>query len=131
MNPPRQTIAPHLFCRRFFCVIGGACGAAGIAAFAAGKHIGGFYSDFAPILLGNAPLFMAIAFSRAPARLPRLAGLLVFLGALLFTVSLLALQYSGHHLFPYSAPLGGIMMIIGWLLFIPAAFGLSKNSAEN
>lgn len=120
-----------LFCPRFFAAAGGLFGAAGIASFAAARHMGGFYGDFAPILLGNAPLFIALALSKTQACLPRLAGLLVFLGALLFTLALLSLQYLGRHPFPYAAPLGGMMMIAGWLLFIPSAFCLMGCGSED
>lgn len=117
-----RALSQRLFCYRFFCIIGGLYGAGGIAAFAASKHIGGFYADFAPILLGNAPALLVLGLGKTEACLPRLAGLLIAAGAALFTLALLWLQYRGHHPFPYAAPIGGFMMILGWLLFIPCAF---------
>jgi len=119
--------SPRLFCPRFFAAAGGLFGAAGIAAYAASHHAGGYYGNFAPILLGNAPIFIALALTKTSAFLPRLAGLLIFLGGLLFTLAMLSLQYWGHHPFPYAAPIGGMAMILGWLLFIPAAFTLLKT----
>ncbi|KAA6405899.1 hypothetical protein [Candidatus Tokpelaia sp.] len=119
---PTLPLYRRLFCHRFFCLVGGIFGAGGIAAFAAAKHIGGFYGDFAPILLGNAPVFLLLGLGKTESCLPRLAGLLIFLGGSLFTATLLALQYYGRPLFPYAAPLGGLLMIGGWLLFTAAAF---------
>ena len=112
----------RVFCYRFFGLMGGIFGAGGIAALAAAKHIGGFYGDFAPILLAHAPVFLLLGLNKVQACLPRLAGLLIFLGSVMFTAALLSLQYCGHSLFPYAAPLGGWLMIGGWLLFIPAGF---------
>jgi len=123
-----------LFPARCFCVMGGLFGAAAIAAFAADTHIGGYFGKFAPLLLGNGAAFLAIGLSGTQLFLPRLAGFIIFIGNILFAATLLSLQYCGKTPFLMAAPIGGGMMIFGWLLFIPSAFCLTKcgnDSAEN
>lgn len=67
-----------------------------------------------------------------PVRLVTISGLAFTLGALLFSGSLYALallpstQASGPHILVYLTPLGGALLILGWLLLFVA--GLKKGS---
>jgi uncharacterized membrane protein YgdD (TMEM256/DUF423 family) len=47
-------------------------------------------------------------------------------GALLFSADLAVRHFTGHGLFPMSAPIGGSAMILGWALLVPAAVLLRR-----
>lgn len=108
---------------RVFCAVGGLLGATGIAAYVAATHIGNdYYAELAPILLGNAPILVILGFSKIRCIIAWIGGLLISLGAILFALDLPIIQTKGFHLFSYAAPLGGIMIILGWLVFTIMAF---------
>lgn len=103
----------------FLPVLAGLLGAAGVALAAAASHGGDTH------LLGNASLMCLvhapalIAFSTLGERnrLVVYPALLLALGTLIFASDLVMRHIFGSGLFPMAAPGGGMMMIIGWLLF--------------
>ncbi|AQS41954.1 MAG: Hypothetical protein BHV28_12700 [Candidatus Tokpelaia hoelldobleri] len=108
---------------RIFCAAGGLLGACGIAAYAAAAHITqGYYSVLAPILLGNGAVLVALGLSSKQCMVIWIAGFLITFGAILFSSDLICAQIMQFHLFRYAAPLGGIMIILGWLVFTMTAF---------
>lgn len=70
---------------------------------------------------------------RQAVRLVTISGLAFFLGALLFSGSLYLLawtsssSWNGSHFLVYLTPLGGSLLILGWVLLLLA--GLKKGSA--
>jgi uncharacterized membrane protein YgdD (TMEM256/DUF423 family) len=100
---------------RILVLAGGLCGAAGVALSAAAAHLGGaFVGTAASFLLMHAPVFLAVGLIGAN-RLLRIASLVLLVGLLLFCGDLLARDFLGSRLFPMSAPIGGTLLIAGWL----------------
>lgn len=64
--------------------------------------------------------------ARQPVRLVTISGLAFALGALLFSGSLYLLAFSGPHGLVYLTPIGGGLLILGWLLLLIA--GIKKGS---
>ncbi|RWH56351.1 MAG: DUF423 domain-containing protein [Mesorhizobium sp.] len=94
---------------RILVLAGGLVGAAGVALSAAAAHRGGaFTGTAASFLLMHAPVFLAIGLIGG-SRYLRIASLLLFSG------DLLARDFLGSRLFPMSAPIGGTLLIVGWL----------------
>ena len=56
------------------------------------------------------------------ARITVLAGFILGLGTIVFAGDLVARHYLGSRLFPFAAPLGGNLMILGWLAIAIGAF---------
>lgn len=112
-----------------FLVLAGLMGAAGIVLAAAGAHAAsGAGLDSAAYML----LFHAAAMIGAAAliqnglvwRGPAFAVLAAWVvGAVLFSGDIALRAFAGHRLFPMAAPSGGIILILGWLGFVVAAFG--------
>ena len=101
---------------------GGLCGALGVALSAAAAHAGGDNLDTAAsFLLMHAPAFLAIGLLQG-GRLQRAGGLILLSGLLIFAGDLLARHYIGARLFPMAAPIGGSLMILGWLLVALSPF---------
>src|SRR5436309_13364089 len=100
---------------RILVLAGGLCGAAGVALSAAAAHRGGaFTGTAASFLLMHAPVFLAIGLIGGN-RCLRIASLALLAGLLLFSGDLLARDFLGSRLFPMSAPIGGALLIAGWL----------------
>lgn len=106
---------------RILALAGGLSGAAGVALSAAAAHQGGaFVGTAANFLLMHAPVFLAIGLLGA-SRVLRWAGLILLIGLLLFCGDLLARDFLGGRLFPMSAPIGGTLLIGGWLAIAASA----------
>ncbi|QDB99813.1 DUF423 domain-containing protein [Mesorhizobium sp. 8] len=100
----------------------GLAGAAGVALSAAETHTGGaFTGTAATMLLIHAPALLAIGLVGRNVLL-LLAGLVLVVGLVLFCGDLLARDFLGHRLFPFAAPTGGTLLIIGWLVAAGSAF---------
>ena len=106
---------------RLLVLAGGLVGAAGVALSAAAAHRGGaFTGTAANFLLMHAPVFLAIGLAGG-SRCLRIAGLVLLVGLLLFAGDLLARDFLGSRLFPMSAPIGGTLLIAGWLAIAVSA----------
>lgn len=111
---------------RALVAVAGLMGAAGVAAAAAGAHIGGgLLPTAAEILMVHAAAVAALAAFGA-ARPGRAAGTdlaaaVLALGAVLFGGDLVLRDLLELRLVPYAAPVGGVAMIAGWLLAAVAA----------
>ena len=100
---------------------GGLCGAAGVALSAAAAHLGGaFVGTAASSLIMHAPVFLAVGLIGAN-RVLRIGNLMLLVGLLLFSSDLLARDFLGSRLFPMSAPIGGTLLIAGWLVIAASA----------
>ncbi|TIP89259.1 MAG: DUF423 domain-containing protein, partial [Mesorhizobium sp.] len=67
-----------------------------------------------------APVFLAVGLIRAN-RILRTASLILLVGLVLFSGDLLARDFLGSRLFPMSAPIGGTLLIAGWLAVAASA----------
>ncbi|RUU95588.1 DUF423 domain-containing protein [Mesorhizobium sp. M6A.T.Cr.TU.017.01.1.1] len=106
---------------RILVFVGGLCGAAGVALSAAAAHLGGaFVGTVASFLLMHAPVFLAIGLVGAN-RILRIGSLILLVGLVLFCSDLLARDFLGSRLFPLSAPIGGTLLIAGWLAIAASA----------
>ncbi|MDF3155791.1 DUF423 domain-containing protein [Mesorhizobium sp. XAP10] len=106
---------------RILVLTGGFCGAAGVALSAAAAHLGGaFVGTAASFLLMHAPVFLAAGLLGAN-RILRIGSLILLVGLLLFCGDLLARDFIGSRLFPLSAPIGGTLLIAGWLAIAASA----------
>lgn len=107
----------------------GLFGAAGVAGAAVAAHGGGnaqLAATAAAIALVHAPSLLGLAafVSRMP-RLAPLSGLLIILGTLLFSGDLAARIVWGVRLFANAAPIGGTLLIAGWLVVAVAGIVLA------
>jgi uncharacterized membrane protein YgdD (TMEM256/DUF423 family) len=104
---------------RILVLAGGLSGAAGVALSAAAAHLGGaFVGTAATFLLMHAPVFLAVGLAVGLAgtnRIMRCASLVLLVGLVLFCGDLLSRDFLGGRLFPMSAPIGGTLLIGGWL----------------
>lgn len=99
----------------------GLCGAIGVGIAAAASHradqnlgiAGNFLLFHAPALIGLSLL--------AGNRIASVAGWVLVVALILFAGDLVSLSELGHSLFPLAAPIGGVGLIVGWLLVIAAA----------
>jgi uncharacterized membrane protein YgdD (TMEM256/DUF423 family) len=99
----------------------GLCGAAGVALSAASAHLGGAHlGTAASFLLVHAPAILAIGLLGGSRSL-KLAAYILLVGVVLFSGDLASLDLLGHRPFPYAAPIGGTLTIIGWLVVAVAA----------
>ncbi|RWA76619.1 DUF423 domain-containing protein [Mesorhizobium sp.] len=106
---------------RILVLAAGFVGAAGVALSAAAAHRGGaFTGTAASFLLMHAPVFLAIGLIGGK-RCLRIASLVLLVGLLLFSGDLLARDFLGSRLFPMSAPIGGTLLIAGWLAIAVSA----------
>ncbi|RWN51233.1 DUF423 domain-containing protein [Mesorhizobium sp.] len=106
---------------RILVFAGGLCGAAGVALSAAAAHLGGaLVGTVATFLLMHAPVFLAVGLVGAN-RIMRTASLILLVGLVLFCGDLLARDFLGSRLFSMSAPIGGTLLIAGWLAVAASA----------
>ncbi len=106
---------------RILVFVGGLCGAAGVALSAAAAHLGGaIVGTVASFLLMHAPVFLAVGLVGAN-RIMRTASLILLVGLVLFCGDLLARDFLGSRLFSMSAPIGGTLLIAGWLAVAASA----------
>jgi uncharacterized membrane protein YgdD (TMEM256/DUF423 family) len=108
---------------RIFAGLGGLFGAAGIAAYAAAAHTAeGHMATIAPILFIHAPAFLALSILAKVSRAAYFGGLVLVLGLLFFIGDLISLDFAGHSLFKFAAPLGGTLLILGWIVVAATTF---------
>jgi uncharacterized membrane protein YgdD (TMEM256/DUF423 family) len=107
---------------RSLVLAGGLCGVAGVALSAAAAHAGGGNIETAAsFLLMHAPAFLAIGLLGA-GRVLRIGGFVLLFGLLVFAGDLVMRHYAGARLFPMAAPIGGGLLILGWLIVALSAF---------
>jgi uncharacterized membrane protein YgdD (TMEM256/DUF423 family) len=114
-------------------------GAAGVALAAAATHSGlgemgqtaaYFLILHAAALVGLTACARADAADAAFARALLLAGVGLSLGAILFSADLAHRAFTGSRLFPFAAPAGGSLMILGWLALAAVfVFGAMRRRA--
>ncbi|WP_116654570.1 DUF423 domain-containing protein [Pelagibacterium sediminicola] len=96
-------------------IVAGLLGASGVAAAAALSHAGAdLLAPYALIALTHAPALLALGLV-ARTRILSVTMLILALGAILFCADLATRHFAGHGLFPMAAPIGGMLLIAGWL----------------
>lgn len=100
---------------RVLLVLSGLIGAAGVAAAAGASHSESRnLAAMAAIFLAHAPALVALSlYGRGRALLA--AASVLAMGTMVFGGDLALRQWVGHGLFAGAAPLGGGLMILGWL----------------
>jgi len=112
----------HDIAGRVLLLLAGLAGAAGVGLSAMAAHASGGpnLATAANMLLFHAPALLGLAV--APPRVSlRLAGFVLAAGTALFCGDLLLRHFMDEALFPYAAPTGGILMIVGWIAVAIAA----------
>lgn len=100
---------------RVLLVSAGLMGAAGVAAAASASHgESRNLSAVATMFLAHAPVLLILGLW-AQGRAFMGAGAVLGAGTALFGADLAMREYAGHALFPGAAPVGGGLMILGWL----------------
>lgn len=101
---------------RLLAFAGGLCGVVGVALSALAAHRGGaFIGTAANFLLFHASALFAVGLAGQNRGL-RLGGFVLAVGLVLFCGDLLARDLLGGRLFPFAAPVGGTLLIAGWLV---------------
>lgn len=112
---------------RCFSTIGGLTGALALIVYAAAANSDtGNLTIIAPILLAHAPAFLALAILSSHSRASTIGGTAIIIGLVLFCGDLLSRDFLGERLFPFAAPSGGTILIIGWLITAFSYWGKSK-----
>ena len=109
----------------------GALGVAG-AAGAAHSDPDGLLGPASTMLLAHAPSLIALYAARTQIAFIGAAAFILFLGTLVFAADLGISYFSARGalpeglftdgLFPMAAPIGGVLMIAGWLVIIVCSF---------
>ena len=106
-----------------FLAAAGLLGLSGVALAAAASHgtdprlLGGASA----MCLAHAPALLALAGVLPRLRFGTAAGSAMALGTVIFAGDLVLRHVAGHGLFPMSAPLGGMLMMLGWALIVISA----------
>jgi uncharacterized membrane protein YgdD (TMEM256/DUF423 family) len=113
---------------RLAIVIAGLLGAAGIAAAAGATHTGDtrLLGALALVALTQAPAILALTLL-GRSIVFRIATAGIALGAVVFSADIAMRHFTVNGLFPMSAPLGGILMIAGWLAVAVAGATSPRN----
>ncbi|MEE4012179.1 DUF423 domain-containing protein [Roseibium sp. FZY0029] len=117
MQPQATPTAPML---RVGLILSGIIGAGGVVSLALSAHANAsnLIETAAQMLLFHAPVILGIGLLGQVRRVPLLPAVLVLLaaGLTLFCGDLLMRAFLERRLFPMSAPIGGMMVILGWLV---------------
>ncbi len=109
-------------------IVGGVCGASGVALSAVAAHAGvdPVLGTAATLLAIHAAAFVALGLAAASTggRTLLLAGAVLLLGLALFCGDLTLRGLAGSRLFPMAAPVGGAAVILGWLLVAISGFAV-------
>lgn len=123
----RMTLIP-----RMFCALGGVFGVLGVLCYAIAAHLDAFYNSAAHIFSSSASIVLVLALvaPRHPSRLLYAAGLFICLGTVLFTGAVTLSHLYNIRPVAYAAPLGGILIMLGWVNFILLALRPSSKKGE-
>ncbi|MEB2842866.1 DUF423 domain-containing protein [Endobacterium cereale] len=92
-------------------------GLSGVALAAAASHSGDNHllGSASTMCLAHAPVLLGLYLANTRFRTATLAALILALGTIVFAGDLVARHFLGDRLFPFAAPLGGTLMMLGWL----------------
>jgi uncharacterized membrane protein YgdD (TMEM256/DUF423 family) len=116
--------------RPLILFVSGLSGLAGVALAAAASHGGDTHllGSASTMCLAHAPVLLALYIGHRSFRTATLAGLVLALGTIIFAGDLVSRHYLGERLFPFAAPTGGSLMMLGWLLVAAGAFFRNERS---
>ncbi|WP_119943316.1 DUF423 domain-containing protein [Neorhizobium sp. NCHU2750] len=99
-------------------------GLSGVALAAAASHGGDTHllGNASTMCLAHAPVLLGLYLGHRAFRSATLAGLVLGLGTIIFAADLVSRHFSGDRLFPFAAPAGGMLMMLGWLIVAAGAF---------
>ncbi|MEO9297632.1 DUF423 domain-containing protein [Devosia alba] len=115
---------------RILILAAGLAGMSGVMAAAASSHGGESrnLAALAAICLAHGPVLLALGLL-GRGKLLQIAGLILAGGTLVFAADLGVREWMGQGLFPGAAPLGGGVMILGWLtIAVAGAWGLKQSN---
>jgi uncharacterized membrane protein YgdD (TMEM256/DUF423 family) len=112
------------YLRPLILIASGLTGAAGVALAAAASHGGDtvFLGSASTMCLAHAPVLLGLYLGHRAFRTATLAALILGFGTIVFAGDLVSRHYLGDRLFPMAAPLGGSLMMLGWLAIAAGAF---------
>lgn len=110
--------------RPLILFVSGLMGAAGVALAAAASHGGdtAFLGSASTMCLAHAPVLLGLYLGHRAFRTATPAALVLGLGTIIFAGDLVARHFIGARLFPMAAPIGGVGMLLGWVLVAVGAF---------
>ena len=116
--------------RTLILFVSGLMGMAGVALAAAASHGGDtlFLGSASTMCLAHAPVLLGLYLAQKHFRTATPAALILGLGTIVFAGDLVARHYLGNRLFPFAAPFGGTMMMLGWLVMAAGAFLPSRSA---
>jgi uncharacterized membrane protein YgdD (TMEM256/DUF423 family) len=114
---------------RLALFLAGLIGAFGVGFAALSAHGGDtrLYGAAALICLTQAPALLGLSIGWRMVRTAPVASVLIAVGCILFAGDVSMLARFGHGLFSMAAPLGGTMMILGWIAVAVGAFFRSEG----
>lgn len=109
--------------QRSSLLFGALFGGLGVMLAAAATHTADtlLLSNASAMALAHAPVLIAISLGWERLRTALPASIAMTIGLLLFVGDLLSRHFGGTALFPMSAPIGGIAMILSWLILAASA----------
>jgi uncharacterized membrane protein YgdD (TMEM256/DUF423 family) len=109
--------------RPLILFISGLMGLSGVALAAAASHGGDtqFLGNASTMCLAHAPVLLALYIGHGSFRTATLSAVVLGFGTMIFAGDLVARHYLGDRLFPFAAPAGGSLMLLGWLLIASGA----------
>jgi len=110
--------------RPLILLASGLMGVSGVALAAAASHSGDTHllGSASTMCLAHAPVLLALYLGNTRFRTATLAALILGLGTIVFAGDLVSRHFLGDRLFPFAAPFGGSMMMLGWLAVATGAF---------
>ena len=118
MNNQMPTIAS-----RAFLALAAVIGALGVISAAAASHGEDtrLLGSIAMICLAHGPVLVALALLGLDSRWTNISGWALAAGTLVFSGDLAARHFNGVSPLTVAAPIGGLLMIAGWLVLVIAA----------
>jgi uncharacterized membrane protein YgdD (TMEM256/DUF423 family) len=110
--------------RPLILFVSGLMGLAGVALAAAASHGGDTHmlGSASTMCLAHAPVLLALYIAHGSFRTATISGLVLGFGTIVFAGDLVSRHFLGERLFPFAAPTGGMLMMLGWLLVAVGAF---------
>jgi uncharacterized membrane protein YgdD (TMEM256/DUF423 family) len=110
--------------RPLILFVSGLMGLAGVLLAAAASHGGDAHllGSASTMCLAHAPVLLALYLGHDRFRTATLAGLVLGLGTIIFAGDLVSRHFLGDRLFPFAAPTGGTLMMLGWICVAAGAF---------
>ena len=114
-------------------LVAGLMGLTGVVTAAAASHGSDprLMAGASAMCLAHAPALIALYAAWPTVRTAAVAALPLIAGTLLFAGDLVLRHFTGHGLFPMSAPTGGLLMMAGWLTVALGAFSRRKETPQS